>query len=200
MARRKEEAEHSKRLIATKAKELFCQKGYAATSMEDIRTATGMSKGSIYYHFKSKETLFLHLIEANMQEWLDTWNELESTLTTSTDKLYRLAQHYVEDFQNPLLKAAEEFAGSRSSDPAIMEQLLTFTKAHYPTFMKLLAEGMRNGEFREDDTEDLMYILFALMSGLSVAFYDLPYEKLGPLYKKAVDVFLDGIRLTKPRA
>ncbi|WP_409342935.1 TetR family transcriptional regulator C-terminal domain-containing protein [Paenibacillus sp. MBLB4367] len=194
MPRRKEEAEHSKRLIAAKANELFCQKGYAATSMEDIRMATGMSKGSIYYHFKSKETLFLHLIEANMQEWLNTWKALEPTLARPTDKLYRLAQHYVEDFQNPLLKAAEEFMGSRSSDPAIMEQLLTLTKSHYPIFLQLLTEGMQSGEFREDDAEDLMYILFALMSGLGVAFYDLPYEKMGPLYKKAVDVFLEGIR------
>ena len=47
----------------------FVQKGYKATSIEDIVAATGSSKGNIYYHFKSKEGLFLYLIDEWDREW-----------------------------------------------------------------------------------------------------------------------------------
>jgi AcrR family transcriptional regulator len=50
------EAENTKKLIAEKAREVFSQKGYFLASMEMIRVHSGMSKGSIYYHFKSKAT------------------------------------------------------------------------------------------------------------------------------------------------
>lgn len=50
-------------MILDQALELFVQKGYAATSMEDIVKHTGVSKGSIYYHFSSKDDLFVSMVE-----------------------------------------------------------------------------------------------------------------------------------------
>lgn len=63
MARPKGQGERTKKLIAEKAKVIFEKKGYAGTSMEDIRAFSEISKGSIYYHFKSKEELFLYTVE-----------------------------------------------------------------------------------------------------------------------------------------
>lgn len=65
MNKKQQQSEETKRRIAEAAKALFMQKGYRSTSIENIVEATGSSKGNIYYHFKSKEGLFLHLIE----EW-----------------------------------------------------------------------------------------------------------------------------------
>jgi len=50
-----EETERTRRQILQGARDLFIRRGYNATSMEDIRKHTGVSKGSIYYHFKSKQ-------------------------------------------------------------------------------------------------------------------------------------------------
>ena len=51
------------RLIA-EARRLFRERGYAATSLEQIAEAAGVTKGAIYGHFSSKEDLLLSAIEA----------------------------------------------------------------------------------------------------------------------------------------
>ena len=40
---------------------LFVEKGYSATSIQDIVDKLGVTKGSFYYHFKSKEALLMHI-------------------------------------------------------------------------------------------------------------------------------------------
>ena len=66
--------------ILEKAKELFIQQGYSGTSMEDLVRYSGVSKGSIYYHFESKDELFLQLIEKDTKEWLASWREKRKKL------------------------------------------------------------------------------------------------------------------------
>ena len=46
-----------------RALEVFWAKGYGATSMQDIATASGVLRGSIYNAYQDKETLFLHVFE-----------------------------------------------------------------------------------------------------------------------------------------
>jgi len=50
-------SDRTRQLIVEKAAHLFNVKGYAATSMSDIIEATGLAKGGIYGHFKSKEAI-----------------------------------------------------------------------------------------------------------------------------------------------
>ena len=76
--KRRKDVTQIKKDIARNTKELFAQKGYSATSMEDICTINNRSKGSIYYHFKSKEELFMYLIKLNNEDWMDAWLDKES--------------------------------------------------------------------------------------------------------------------------
>ena len=46
-----------------RAREVFWLKGYGATSMQDVATATGVLRGSLYNAYRDKETLFLHVFE-----------------------------------------------------------------------------------------------------------------------------------------
>jgi AcrR family transcriptional regulator len=58
------------RLVATAAR-LFAEKGYEATSIEDLLRELGMSRGALYHHFDGKEAVFeavLHQIEAEVAE------------------------------------------------------------------------------------------------------------------------------------
>lgn len=48
------------------ALDLFVARGYAATRLEDVASAAGISKGTIYLYFASKEELFKAVIQENL--------------------------------------------------------------------------------------------------------------------------------------
>ncbi len=63
-ARRRKEARPAELLAA--ALDVFAEKGFAATRLEDIATRAGVSKGTVYLYFDSKEALFKAAIETAM--------------------------------------------------------------------------------------------------------------------------------------
>lgn len=82
MARKtKEEAEKTRIRILDTALELFYEKGYSRCTLVDIANRIGLTKGAIYWHFKSKVDLFLGLGQY-MEEKLET--ELAEFYTRSS--------------------------------------------------------------------------------------------------------------------
>lgn len=55
----RQRSDNRREMVLDKAAELFCQRGYDATSLRDIAAATGMQPGSMYYHFASKDDILL---------------------------------------------------------------------------------------------------------------------------------------------
>lgn len=53
-------AERTKQFIITTIAPVFNKKGYAATSLSDITTATNLTKGAVYGNFENKDILYLH--------------------------------------------------------------------------------------------------------------------------------------------
>ena len=56
----------TKRKIFETSMSLFAKKGYDATSIEEITSLVGVAKGTLYYHFSSKEEIFNFLVEEGM--------------------------------------------------------------------------------------------------------------------------------------
>ena len=63
-----EGVETKKEKIIKHAFDLFAEKGYSETSVDDIVRASGISKGGIYYYFKSKEDIFLEIAEERLRQ------------------------------------------------------------------------------------------------------------------------------------
>jgi len=57
----------TKRKIFETSMKLFAEKGYDATSVEEITAVVGIAKGTLYYHFSSKEEIFNFLIDEGMK-------------------------------------------------------------------------------------------------------------------------------------
>jgi TetR/AcrR family transcriptional repressor of nem operon len=94
----------TKERILKKSGVLFNMQGYKATSLSDITAATGLTKGAIYRHFKSKqglekETLF-HLSEIMFGQLLQRI-KAESTATAKLRSIFRYFESYLID---PVLK------------------------------------------------------------------------------------------------
>ncbi|MEV4223299.1 TetR/AcrR family transcriptional regulator [Nonomuraea sp. NPDC049725] len=103
MTTRREQTSHeSRELILTAAAELFAEKGYRQTTFVDVAERSGISRGSIPWHFGSKEGLLLAVLErsvAAIRAGLDAdepdpgplWeveDEFEALFTAPTTKLF----------------------------------------------------------------------------------------------------------------
>lgn len=90
------------RLIET-AKELFSQKGYHETRVSDIVKKADVAQGTFYFYFKSKEDLFLNLIQKPHQELL----EKLSKYTTPEGSLEEAIDNFTVDFLSEVYKNKE---------------------------------------------------------------------------------------------
>jgi AcrR family transcriptional regulator len=55
-------------MILESARRLFAERGFEATSIDDIAEAAGVAKGAVYHHFASKEALFAEVLEGVQAE------------------------------------------------------------------------------------------------------------------------------------
>ena len=77
----------TKRKIFETSMQLFAQKGYDATSVEEITATVGVAKGTLYYHFSSKEEIFQFLIEEGVKLLKNSITIKTANLTNSLDKI-----------------------------------------------------------------------------------------------------------------
>jgi TetR/AcrR family transcriptional regulator, cholesterol catabolism regulator len=76
-----------RRQVLTVASELFAKKGFEATSIRDIASAAGMMAGSLYYHFASKEDLYIAVQDASISK---IFNAVSRAIAGITDPWERL--------------------------------------------------------------------------------------------------------------
>lgn len=194
MNKKKLQSEQTKKKVADAARALFVQKGYKATSIEEIVKATGCSAGNIYYHFKSKEGLFLHLIEESNREWEETWLTKEKLYPTTIDKLYGMAEHLALDQLNhPLTKAVDEFFNNSEKASDVEERINEMVKGYLNFNQQLLQRGVDNGELEITNVTGLAMILDSLLYGLSQHSRKMGLEEALAAYRLGMDVFLHGI-------
>ena len=142
MDRPRSKGEKTKALIAEKVKVIFEQKGYVGTSMEDIREFSEISKGSSYYHFKSKEELFLYTVEKTSEIWRTGWEEHSKKVETSTEKLHLLAEYHASDMQLPLSHVVAEYISAEDTDDKKMDHIRGLVNPGYDVFHQIIDEGM----------------------------------------------------------
>ncbi|MEF2965606.1 TetR/AcrR family transcriptional regulator [Paenibacillus sp. M1] len=194
MNKKKEQSDHTKEKIAEASRALFIKKGYNATSIGDIVKAAGCSAGNIYYHFKSKEGLFLHLIEEWDREWEEKWLTKEAQYPTTIDKLYGMAEHLaVEQINHPLTQAIDEFYNNSEKDSEVVNRIEELVRGYINFNTQLLQRGIDNGEFKMTDVNGLAVILDCLWIGLSQHSRKMDREETLAAYRLAIDVFLRGI-------
>lgn len=199
MNKKQMQTELTKKRVADAARALFAQKGYKGTSIEDIVEATGSSKGNIYYHFKSKEGLFLYLLDEWDLEWERKWREKENSYHTTVDKLFGIAEQMVlDDLNHPLTKAADEFFNNEEKTNEVDERMAVMVDRHLLFNKELLQEGINSGEFKDDNVERLAIVFEGLFMGLGQMSRrkNKPEEAL-LLYHAAVKVFLYGVAKEK---
>jgi TetR/AcrR family transcriptional regulator len=91
---RRERRKESRPLeLVNAALELFVGKGYSATRVEEIAARAGVSKGTLFLYFSSKEDLFKAVIRENIVNLFPAWNEEFNNFQGSSSEML----HYAMD-------------------------------------------------------------------------------------------------------
>ena len=77
----------TKRKIFETSMKLFAEKGYDATSIEEITATVGVAKGTLYYHFSSKEEIFNFLVEEGVKLLKNSISIKTDNLESTIDKI-----------------------------------------------------------------------------------------------------------------
>lgn len=145
----------SRERVVSAATELFVRDGYRSTSMKAIASHVGISPPALYWHFPSKEELYLTSMEALLDEFIAYVEER----ITGSDAVVRLRQFVSAHVSWRLeeREAAGAFTsavGSREVFDGLPESdrssLTTKQRGHLDRLGGILAEGRRAGRFRDD--------------------------------------------------
>lgn len=92
---RKSRPERKKEIIVA-ATQVFLQKGYRHTTMEDIIQETSLSKGGFYHYFKSTREIFLAIMEECAQENVCCLKALESSCQSKDEFINKLEEYLLK--------------------------------------------------------------------------------------------------------
>ncbi len=184
--------------ILASAEHLFATKGFNGTSMNDIVEASGQSKGAIYNHFKSKEMLFLSLLEKQTRLGLDQLKASFTTKDTVVDKLEKLLDLTMVnscDCPSEIGRMQIEFMIAASRIKSLTSEMKGRYNTIHTFVRELIDEGINNGEFKSEvDSESLTSLLYATIDGLGLQYSTLGLEFDSQRLKKALlETVFEGI-------
>jgi AcrR family transcriptional regulator len=186
---RAESKERTRQRLLTEAQRLFLERGYAATSLEQIAEAAEVTKGAIYGHFVSKEDLLLSAIEADRD--------------TTPDYVTML-----NDRSRPLRERLAEFSHAvAAQDPADAAELAVFLEffaalLRAPDALQRYSSGLerRLQELADADTDEpsagnttlqAWAIGHALVVGLQIYQYLAPGLVTPEVFERALALLAD---------
>jgi AcrR family transcriptional regulator len=152
--------------ILAAAQTCFARSGFHQTSMQEICTLAGMSPGSLYRYFRSKEEIIAGIAERDRAEAARQFASVGQG--DFFDGLAALAQHHlVERSVEEVSLCAEIIAESRRN-PAVARIYQDMERDVRARFIALLQSAAERGEVRRDiDLDGTVTVLFALADGLS---------------------------------
>lgn len=94
---RDEQALNTKNKIVSAATQLFFVKGYEQATMQDIMSATGLSKGALYHHFRSKQEILRYKTKLEQDAVSDFLSSLvEDNALSPKQKFERIFNHVLD--------------------------------------------------------------------------------------------------------
>lgn len=202
---RRKEARPGELLDAALA--LFVEKGFAATRVEEVAARAGVSKGTLFLYFPSKEELFKAVVRETLSGRFGEWNqELEAFQGDSVALLQYTMRSWWERIG---MTAASGITKLVMSEAGTFPEIASFYQHEVidpgkELLKRVLQRGIDRGEFRAMDLDTAVYsliapMIFLLMWKHSMAPCCPPSDRLDPVafLDIQVDLLLGGM-LVRP--
>ncbi len=135
--------------ILRQAAKLFAQKGYAASSLNELAAAMSYSKGAIYNYFSSKQELYDAIIIASLGGLQRAAEAAVDPRAPAADQLkaYMVAHAtYLSDNYDSFVTMLVGFSGM--ADAPLKADALALRDVHEGLLRRILADGIAQGAFR----------------------------------------------------
>ena len=179
MARRtKEEAEKTRARIMASALALFAKKGYDRTTFNDIAARLKLTKGAVYWHFESKQALFMALLDEMLEKFRRQIMELLPegssfdglSFPVVADMMVRNAAQIICDTKGTafFLLVHEQMKWTDASMAKVRNDLLRNPRfGPWEAFRKAVENDVREGRARADtDPVQVASVCIAMWDGL----------------------------------
>lgn len=170
--RKQQERQARRRRIQRAAREVFAEKGYAKTSIEQVARRATLSVGAIYLYFRSKEDLYISLLEETLEQFDNELTQIRNRADLTPSNRLQAAWSYLIDW------AGADVEGTRIlrlvSQSGIRKQLsdevaeatargLTRVREH---LVALVTAGIEAGLYRRVDAGETADLFWALYLGV----------------------------------
>lgn len=148
------------------ALQLFVEKGFAATRVEEVAALAGVSKGTLFLYFPSKEELFKAVVRENLAGRFPEWNEELDHFEGSSAELVRHCLHTW--WERVGMTRASGITKLVMSEAGMFPEIAAFYQKEviepgHDLIRRVLQRGMDRGEFRPLSLDYAIYSLIAPM-------------------------------------
>jgi TetR/AcrR family transcriptional regulator, cholesterol catabolism regulator len=152
--------------ILKAAAEVFREKGFAATSTQDIADRVGMYKGSLYYYIDSKEDL-LYRIGRNVYAELKREQDLAAAADVPPlERLRAFIRTHVLHTTTNLAETAALYGDFRSFTGERRIEIIGWRDEYEAVFRSLIRAGQADGSIRKVDVKLVSLSLFGMMNSV----------------------------------
>src|SRR4030042_4450417 len=199
-AMQKSQNRNSEERILNESMRLFLERGYHGTSIDDITQAAGLTKGALYWHFKSKEALLREIIEKYEKSFLDglihAVSEVKGGALDKFEKYIRFNSAFAY-YNRELCVSFETLAGELVGAHHRIEPEFRRIYKKYEEFLSdLITQGKKEKIFKKELGTDLSALaIMAFHHGVLVQWSmnrnKVDGEAFVRTFKK---IMLDGLR------
>jgi AcrR family transcriptional regulator len=184
--------------ILAEAEHCFAVEGYDGVSMRQIAEAAGVTKANIYYYFRDKESLYLEVLQADMEAFIGALTVAAAVPGTCRQRVASVADafsHIMRDKTSIIQLTLRQFGGL---EPELRGLVNRYREELILPIAGLLAEGVRSGELRALDPALAAFSFLGMLSIFQASYLlDIPLHRpVAEALDEAVALFFDGAAAT----
>jgi AcrR family transcriptional regulator len=133
------------------ATELFAVRGFDATGVQELSEVTGLGRGALYYHIKSKQDLLKRIAVGLLDRAIDNAETVVASDAPVADRLAALSDYLIEDLTHNRAAWITSMRDWEALDGEARSFVLALRDRYEQSWQRLLDEGAEQGSIRPVD-------------------------------------------------
>jgi AcrR family transcriptional regulator len=197
MAPRPDVSEERKNQILDAATEVFIQKGFDEARMDDIVDEAGLSKGALYWYFKSKDEIIISILDRIFQREFRQIDALKYAEGSASESILQFIEIGLHDLGSifRLMPIIYEFLALAFRNKIVQAVIKRYLNRYLNILTTLIQRGIDSGEFRQVEAKEVAIAASAIFEGtLLLWIYDKSRINPEQHIRSGIKLLLDGIR------